>query len=151
MTNPNIEARRRRNWLTVYLIAVASVWSLVVVWALTESEPPQGRGYYGNVMTLMDQSSADLFGVAAPGIYVVNKNHKPVTAVRGGLGMIIRGVFTGDGSQASVGWRGLSKGLTRTASGIFLLGVVVASVAGFFAALFLRLRKPRLIQAEAPP
>lgn len=143
--------KKSKNWIKIYLMAVASVWLLVVGWALTESEPPQGRGYYGNVMTITDQGSADLFGVAGPGIYVVNKNHKPVTAVRGGLGMIIRGVFTGDSSQASVGWRGLAKGLTRTASGIFLLGVIVASVVGFFVALFLQIRKPRGMQAQAPP
>jgi len=141
---------KRRSWIRIYFLLLVSVWVLVGVWALTEREPAQGRGYYGNVMTLKDQGAADLFGVPGPGIYVCNKNHKPMTAVRGGLGMIIHGTFTADSSEASVGWRGLSEGLTRTAAGFFLLGVIAASVAGFFAAFFLSLRKTRVVQATAP-
>jgi hypothetical protein len=119
-----------KNWKSIFSILLISIWVLVAVWAVTEPEPPRGRGRYGNVMTLQDQASADAFGVASPGIYVVNKNHKPVTAVRGGLGMFIRGVFTGDGAQASVGSRGLEAGLTNTVAGVVLIVLVGLTLLG---------------------
>ncbi len=120
-----------KNWVRFYLLAVVLLWALVALWALTEREPPEGRGYYGNVMTIRDQGSADLFGVEGPGVYVVNRNHKPVTAVRGGLGMILRGLASGDGDQVSVGGRGVQAGLFSTASGVCLLILAGVSALGW--------------------
>jgi hypothetical protein len=129
-----------KNWGKFYSLAVVLLWSLVSVWALTEKEPPQGRGSYGNVMFIENQEAADFMGVEKPGMYVVNKNHKPVTVVRGGLGMILRGLASGDNDQVSVGWRGLKPALTRTPSGTVLLILASLSAFGWILVAFLNKR-----------
>ncbi|MCI0529955.1 MAG: hypothetical protein L0Y56_21130 [Nitrospira sp.] len=132
-----------KNWGKFYSLAVALVWVLVSVWALTEKEPPQGRGSYGNVMFIENQEAADFMGVEKPGMYVVNKNHKPVTVVRGGLGMILRGLTSGDSDQISVGWRGLKPALTRTTSGTVLLVLAGLSAFGWIPMAILKKRRAK--------
>lgn len=130
-----------KNWGKFYSLAVVLVWAVVSVWALTEKEPPQGHGSYGNVMFIGNQKAADFMGVEKPGMYVVNKNHKPVTVVRGGLGMILRGLASGDSDQVSVGWRGLKPALTRTTSGIVLLVLAILSAFGWIPLALLQKRR----------
>lgn len=124
----------------VLMISLVLVWVLVAVWALTESEPEEGRGSYGNVMTLQNQGAAEVFGVDEPGVYIVNKNNKPVSAVRGGLGMILRGLGTADLTQAKVGWRGVKAGLSSTGSGFMLTAVFAVSVLGLLAVVAMSVR-----------
>jgi len=126
-----MEKIRGKGWISTYMVAVVLLWVVAFAWALTEKEPPEGFGVYGNVMTLQDEGAARLFGLKEPGIYVVNQNNKPVTAVRGGLGMILRGLARADIDQASVGWRGLRAGLLRTAPGILLVVLAAGSLLGW--------------------
>jgi hypothetical protein len=128
-------SRRKR-----YLFSVTILWLGVFIWGLAEKEPEKGRGYYGNVMRLQDRGAAEMFGVDEPGIYVVNKNHKPVTAVRGGLGMVLRGVAAGDGDQVEVGFRGIGAGLVETTEGVLLLVLASVSVLGWIPILILKSR-----------
>ena len=70
----------------------------------------------------------------------MNQNHKPVTAVRGGLGMILRGLVRGDGDQISVGGSGVQAGLLSTASGICQLVLAGVSALGWIPLVALKKR-----------
>jgi len=114
-----------KKWTNVYLLSVILILVLIVIWALTEKEPKQeGQLIYGSIFNFKDYGAAIFFGAEKPGLYVVNKNNKPVTAVRGGLGMIFRG-------DIEVGMKGFSRGLFQTSSGIILFIILVTIMIGW--------------------
>lgn len=93
-----MQRQTHRVWARNYLFAVLLLWILVAAWALTKATPGDGIG-----------------------AYIVNENNELVPAVRGGLGMMLRGGASLDADLLSVGWNGFFSGLFSTVPGIALL------------------------------
>jgi len=134
----------------VFFVGLLLVLVLLAVWVFT-AEGPEGDYYayvfgYGNTITMRNREvgeayAAEGYDVKAPGIYLVNKEGKVATPIRGGLGMVVNGVLSGDGREISVGLRGLRVGIRYSPVGIAVLIILLLLMSSLIAYRFIRSRR----------
>ena len=135
----------------VFCLAFFIVLVLLLVWVFT-AEGPEGNYYayvfgYSNTITMRNREVAEAYvaqgyDVKAPGIYLVNKEGKVATPIRGGLGMVVNGVLSGDGSEINVGLRGLRVGIKHSTVGKAVLIILLLLMTSLMAYRFIRSRRP---------
>lgn len=117
----------------VLFVAIFLVLVFLLVWVLT-AEGPAGDYYayvfgYGNTITMKNREVAEVYGIKAPGVYLVNKEGEAVAPVRGGLKMVFKGLIGADGRELQVGLRGVRIGLKLNPLGMAFL-IVLSLILG---------------------
>jgi hypothetical protein len=139
-------SKRKNVFFVVFFVLLV----FLLVWVFT-AEGPEGNYYayvfgYSATITMIDREVAEAFvaegyEVKAPGIYLVNKEGKVVTPIRGGSGMVVNGVLSGDGREISVGLRGLRVGIKHSPVGKAVLIILLLLMSSLIAYRFIRSRR----------
>jgi hypothetical protein len=119
-----------KKYVWILLLLIPFFW---LAWGLTAKE--QGNLAWGNIVTIMDEPSAVIFGLPGPGTYVGIRDGMALPAVRGGLKLI----FTF--ADPSLGFRALTSRIFWTMDGYIFYGTVLIWLLGIFLLIFKRRKK----------
>ncbi len=127
----------------IFRILVFAIPLVLITWALTAKEYNTNIPW-GCIITMMDKGSAKLYGLEKPGTYVGTRNGNAVTAVRGGLKLII------SFQNPKLGMRAVSSKMFSSGNGLILTGSLVLWIISIILLFFPRKKKEEKSKSQAP-
>lgn len=112
-----------------------------IVWGLTAKE--QGNLAWGNLVTVADVESARLFGLEKPGAYVGLKNGKAISAVRGGLRLVLTL------QDPALGFRAISHRMLTGAEGYTFTGTLAVLAVSLTGLVVIKVREKPSVSSSA--